>query len=147
MKLTLRLIALILLSPMMVSAKDIVLKAGSWHLQNISTHPLIGRKEKTKDRCFDEALVSNLAADPNRLLGDQKQQCETTQFTRKGNYLSWQVKCDEKLTLSGNVEVWLDSATSFHGKGTMKSDGIWPPGELKSEFSGVWADNCAASAQ
>ena len=125
-----------------LAGSPVVLKAGNWHLKNISTHFVMGKREKTKDRCFDDALTKDLSRDLNRLLGDQKQQCQTSNYVRTGDHLSWQVRCDDKAVLVGKVDVWLESDTRYHGTGTMHSEGLWPPGELKSEFSGAYLGEC-----
>ncbi|WP_018150023.1 DUF3617 domain-containing protein [Leeia oryzae] len=130
-----------------LAGSPVVLKAGNWHLKNISTHFLMGKREKTKDRCFDMALTKDLSSDLNRLLGDQKQQCQTSHYLRTGDHLSWQVRCDDKAVLVGKVDVWLENDTHYHGTGTMHSEGLWPPGELKSEFSGVYLGECPVTPE
>ncbi|NLR74446.1 DUF3617 domain-containing protein [Leeia aquatica] len=140
------LLILLGLLPALAWAEDTAapLQAGLWEISTVTSHSLIGKRPKSVQRCLEEAQLQQWRSDLHRLLGDQKQQCETSQFKQEGNRASWQARCEGKIPAKGAAWLVFDDSTHYHGEATAQSLNGWPPGTFLSVFTAQRLGDCPA---
>lgn len=110
-------------------------KPGKWQIKMETEMPGMPMKLPaiTMEHCVTEQDLS----DPQKSVpNDPKSKCKATQYTVKGNTVSWTVDCPEQ-KVSGTGEITYSDST-FDGTMKMKMD----KQEMTTKYSGKWLGAC-----
>lgn len=115
-------------------SEHVVLTPGAYRITYKLVKANLPAPNKTKiyERCLDAAYLENIESSPNLLIGDDRAQCETSDFTGDLTTGKWKTRCEGKNKLKGDANVKF-AETTYLGEANIAS--TWMGIDVKATFS------------